>query len=732
MATNLISTLASCELCSQYFSDPRMLPCLHSFCYECLVKHYDAEKSERSCPTCKEPLEIPDGKMEALPKDLRSSFMAEVAEYEEMVSGKSNVSCDRCGNSDESMAFKFCCNCCECLCSWCTKDHTRCLKTRKHELIEVGEKKKSQDEKSLLNSIPHKPLNCQLHSDEVLKFYCRTCSLLICRDCMALAHSGHSYDRIEAIANNEKKLLLPVVEEAESAASMLENAMAKGEKVIQNVQVKQKSVDDEINKCFKNLQEALCNRKQALLARSSEIGLGKITALKLQGEEMKKLYNEIIRVCGKIREASEIYKPAEMLSAKGPLMKKLGVLMKQYSACSLDPCKTEFISTKFESLILRQEMERFGIVTGGSYAGNSTVSLYMPQAIKGKLKEVIVTTRDENGKPYGRGGETVKVKLQLIGSESNLIQGDVQDKKDGTYAVLFTPQSVGEHELCITVENMHIKSSPFVISIREPRTYTSLSCQQYYYPSSSPWDVAFGDNGEMFVVNYGYHCIQVMNAQGNVARTIGPTNGSYGTGHLQFSGPSGIAIRGDVIYVAETNNHRIQKFTVSAEYITTFGSNGSGNGQLYHPRGICVDFEGKVYVSEYSNSRVSVFGTDETFDHFITGNMSNPWGIAFDPVGNLHVANHSLNNVAVFTPEGKHVRNYGSGYLQQPCGIAIDPEGYVFVSEYRSTSSRLQIFDPQYNFMTTLTGFNYPVGVSLDKDGYVYVSDSYNKRVTKY
>ena len=112
--------------------------------------------------------------------------------------------------------------------------------------------------------------------------------------------------------------------------------------------------------------------------------------------------------------------------------------------------------------------------------------------------------------------------------------------------------------------------------------------------------------------------------------------------------------------------------------------------------------------------------------------MSNPWGIAFDPVGNLHVVNYSWNNVTMFTPEGKYVRNYGSNYLQQPSGIAIDPEGYVFVSEYKSISSRLQIFNPQYNFVTTITGFNYAVCVALDRNGYIYVCDSNNNRVAKY
>ena len=725
MATNSSTqSISSCELCSQRFSDPRMLPCLHSFCYNCLVKHFDAEKSEHACPTCQEAFRVPGEKLEALPKDLRSSYVAEVAEYEDMVSGKSKICCDRCGNSDDSVQFKFCCTCCKCLCSLCTEDHTRVLETRKHELIEIGEKK-NQDEMGLLNRIAHKSISCSL-SGEVLKFYCKTCSRLICRDCMVLSHTGHSYDYIEAVAESEKKDLLPLVEKAESAAGELEDAMAKGEKSIQNIQTKKKSVDDAVNKCFKELQEALEHRKETLLAKSSEIELSKITALKLQGEAMKKFHDEIVRVCGRIKEASEVYMPAEMLSAKGPMTEKLSGLLKLFNAFPLDSCKSESIMTDLNNTMIRSEIEKFGVITAGSCASKSTVSLYMPQAIRGKEKKVVLTSMDVEGKPFGRGGEVVQATIELIGKEQEASNSEaaIKDNKDGTYLISVTPQSVGEHQLSIKVENEHVKSSPFVVSVREPRNYTSLSGAQQYYSVNSPYDVALDANGTMFVAEYSYCHINVLNKQGTSLRFIG----SSGTGNLQFSNPSAMVIRGDVIYLAEYNNHRVQKLTTSGEHILTFGS-----GRVHNPRGICIDPEGRIYVSESSQNRISVFGADGTFDHDITGNMSSPWGVAIDPEGNLHVANYSsMNSITVFSPNGKYIKQYGSGYLNSPSGVAIDPEGYVFVSEHYSTSSGLQIFSPQCVFVKTISSFNSAAGVKLDKDGFIYVCDCSNQRIARY
>ena len=740
------------------------------------MKHLDANKSGYSCPTCKEAFEVPD-KIEMLPNDFYGSYVAEVTEFEEKINDQSDVNCDRCIVSPENMAVKFCCDCSKFLCNCCTKDHTRCRETHKHELVDMGEKK-GQQAKSLLNTIPRKVMNCQLHSDEVLKFYCTTCSCLICRDCMALSHSSHTYNRIEATAKKEKEGLLMSVSEGVAATKELEDAMAKGEKVIQNIKARQHSVDDEIKGCFKNLHEALRRREECLLAKSSEMILTKTTALMLQIEEMKKLYSEITRVSGYIKEAADAYSPTEILSAKKTMAGKLSSLIKEFNSSSLDPCKSDTIFTDFSAISAKREIDKVGIITGGACASTSTASLYIPQAIKGKVKKVPITARDIKGEPYPHGGDAVNAKLGLIGNGEFDVKGTVQDNKDGTYEVSITPQTTGEHQLDITIGNEHIQSSPFIISVRKQRPYISLTCLQTYSVTSTPWDVAFSDSGLMFVVNHDSHCVEVMSKHlGSILRTIGFSGGrnldrrkkeatkkkaikkprsfenvpkssnmpatvcgdaAGSASAVQFSSPTSIAIRGEMVYVTEKGNHRVQKFTTSGDFVSTFGSYGSGDGQLNSPLGICIDPDGKIYVSEYNNNRISVFNSDENFDRHITGNMSNPWGLAFDPSGNLHVANNSSGTVVVYTSDGKYRKMYGQGNVQNPAGIAIDCEGYVFVSEccygqqqayYYGQQQDLVIFDPQFQVLTTISGSG--SGISLDTDGYIY-NCGYNCRIEKY
>ena len=90
--------------------------------------------------------------------------------------------------------------------------------------------------------------------------------------------------------------------------------------------------------------------------------------------------------------------------------------------------------------------------------------------------------------------------------------------------------------------------------------------------------------------------------------------GSYGSGNGQFYNPYGIAVGSDgYIYVTDTNNNRIQKFTNTGTFVTTWGTYGNGSGQFYYPYGIAVGSDGYVYVADSNNNRIQKFTNTGTF-----------------------------------------------------------------------------------------------------------------------
>ena len=727
MASNTPSRSATCGICSELCVDSRLLQCLHSFCSKCLKKTLEEEGSGTSlkCPTCQKTASLPEGGVSALLRDLHKDHEAVVAQYESKLQGEEELKCDRCIETANGPAVSFCVSC-DFLCKVCSKDHKTWRKTLNHELQPVGSSAKSDSKsaaKPLLKNIPKMPLNCQKHSDEALKFYCETCSMLICRDCIILEHSGHSYNRIENVAEKEKADLVSILGKAEGAKTELDDAIAKGGKVMQQLQAKQKSIEDDIESAFKALFEALQSRKEALLAKAAEICLGKQTALTMQGEEFKTLRDVIAEACEMITTATQIYTPTEMLSAKKVMASKLQELVKQYQVVDLELCRSGAMPTMLNTSNLVDKICSFGVVVGGSYPGEAKTDLHIPRAIVNKARKVTITTCDIQGKPYPYGGERVEVTLSLMGSSDPPVKGNVEDNKNGTYIATVIPKACGEHELSITIEGLAVKGSPCALYVHQPRDYASLSgYQQAFGTSNQPYDVVIGDSGsgEIYVVDYGDR-IHVLNQQGTIVRTIG----SSGSGDGQFSSPTGIAIRGDVLYIAEDSNHRVQKVSTSGKFISKFGSYGSGEGQLYSPRGICLDCDGRVFVSEYSNNRVSVFEADGTFAYHITGNLSNPWGLTFDPSGNLHVVNCGSSYVSIFSPDGKYISQYVS-QVTSPAGIALDEEGYTFITEYYNSNSRyhhsrFSILNPSHVLIQHIQNFKYASGITIDKEGYIII-----------
>jgi DNA-binding beta-propeller fold protein YncE len=175
-------------------------------------------------------------------------------------------------------------------------------------------------------------------------------------------------------------------------------------------------------------------------------------------------------------------------------------------------------------------------------------------------------------------------------------------------------------------------------------------------------------------------------------------------------------------------------------FVTQWGSNGTGDGQILQPRGIAIDSSGNVYVADMSNARIQKFDSN---GNFITkwGSNGTGYGIAIDSLGNVYVVEWDNHRVQKFDSNGKFITKWGSygtgdGQFNDPHGIAVDSAGNVYVAD--NGNNRIQKFDSNGNFITKWgsngTGdgqFDGPVDIAVDSSGNVYVSDS-NYRIQKF
>ena len=132
--------------------------------------------------------------------------------------------------------------------------------------------------------------------------------------------------------------------------------------------------------------------------------------------------------------------------------------------------------------------------------------------------------------------------------------------------------------------------------------------------------------------------------------------GSFGPDQGQFSGPEGIVVYGNTVYVADTDNDRIQAFDLDGNYLFQWGSTGSADGQLDEPTGIAVDAHGYVYVSEENNHRVQKF--TPTGDFLAkwgsrgagNGQFEFPYDLVVDAAGNVYVTDWGNDRVQQWAP----------------------------------------------------------------------------------
>ena len=167
---------------------------------------------------------------------------------------------------------------------------------------------------------------------------------------------------------------------------------------------------------------------------------------------------------------------------------------------------------------------------------------------------------------------------------------------------------------------------------------------QFNYPTSI---TVHPTTGQIFIADMSNHRIQVLNND----LTYSHSFGKKGSSPEQFNCPYDVTFDNEgYLYVADSNNHCIKKFTSTGQYIyvSTFSSCGSNPGQIKDPTSIIID-NNLLYVSEWCNNRISIFDTNGCFIHCFgkrgsgEGEFSRPCGITVDSLGNLYVSD-TLNN----------------------------------------------------------------------------------------
>ncbi|HEY8504670.1 MAG TPA: NHL repeat-containing protein [Gemmataceae bacterium] len=234
---------------------------------------------------------------------------------------------------------------------------------------------------------------------------------------------------------------------------------------------------------------------------------------------------------------------------------------------------------------------------------------------------------------------------------------------------------------------------------------------------AGPFGVSISADGEVYVTDDLGHSVQVFDRDGTFRRRIG----GHGTAPGRFAYPDCTVTDGRGLVVADTGNNRVQFLDASGaarEQLRGWG----WLGRFRNPRAVALDGQGRLFVADWGNDCVHVFGPDWRRIRRIgrrgggAGEFRGPIALALGPAGALYVSDFGNHRVQVFDAAGRFLSAFGEegaapGRFDHPVGLARDGAGRLYVAD--QGNRRVQVFTPRGEFLAAFTGDD-AAGVRLD------------------
>ncbi|XP_036599779.1 transcription intermediary factor 1-beta-like [Trichosurus vulpecula] len=284
--------LEHCGVCQELLRperEPRLLPCLHSMCRQCLLLgpsstlgcatgtaaepaagNNEGEGAVVDCPVCKH---------QCLAKDIvENYFMRDSGAKAAPDPEDANQCCTSC--EDNAPATSYCVECSESLCETCVEAHQRVKYTKDHTIRSTDPAKSPDGEHTIY---------CSVHKYQPLALFCESCDTLTCQDCQLSAHKDHQYQFLEDAVRNQRKLLASLVKRLGDKHATLQKNTKEVHASIRQVTEVQKRVQVDVKMAILQIMKELNKRGRVLAKETQKVAEGQQERLERQHWAMTKI-----------------------------------------------------------------------------------------------------------------------------------------------------------------------------------------------------------------------------------------------------------------------------------------------------------------------------------------------------------------------------------------------------------------------------------------------------------
>ena len=664
----------SCSVCMCTFTDPKQLPCLHSFCLNCLngIQQTSGVHGKITCPECRREFQIPgSGNPSDFPTNFRINSLLDVLAIKEC--STANV---KCGNCDKrSTQTLYCFQCCSFWCEECILGHNIIRINKEHKTLAL---KDFQDQD--FEAVLKRPAFCQKkhHEKEELKFFCKSCKVAICNTCAVTLHEGHGKMPLQE-ATDARKIQI------NSMITSLKDKMLEKREEVEQFNQKSMEVQAQVADVKSQVQTNVHKMIAIIEARKQDVFDAVDNQAKKSLETLSQKKGEVENQVKMIESAIE---QTESLMKRNFSTEILGfnetfdkILHEQGTHENRDTeCIPRFSFTKSEKLINVLNSEGIGNV-------KTVFSETKAQQLEAEGKESMKVI---NG---NKGANVRDSPLEAQVQTKRYIPVLSFGQKGESVGMLNLPWRVAVNdrdEIAVT-EHWNHRVSVFSSDGTHLRSFGKEGQKNGEF--NRPTGIAFDSHGNIIVADGCNHRVQVFERNGKFLC-------KFGEGSLdhQLRHPESVSINGNGdIIVADKGNKLIKIFSSSGEYLRKFG----GRSSLVAPCH-CIQHGQNLIVLDFGDHSIKMFDLEGKFISKFgkqgrkDGEFRGPGYLSVNKKGFLTVCDTFNHRVQVFDLSGKFITKFGSegsgrGEFDCPISTASLSDGRIVVSD--GNNHRIQIFD---------------------------------------
>ena len=725
---------AQCSICVHTVNHPKSLPCLHSFCLDCINKYAATKRSQGNtafgCPECSAIVDIPDGdSFDDFPTSFYLNRLVDI-----LVLGDETAERQTCSNCDENApAASFCFECKTFLCSACLAAHNRMKASRSHRQTPLNNLA-AGDVKELIQ----RPVMCekQNHRQEPLEFYCQDCQVCICNKCSATTHNQHVKLDIADAADQHKAEIIQSIQKVRDRIAHSKQGMDKEQENFDSFKQEVESSRDKVRATMSDLYRILKEYETIFMERLDDSLTEQREA---HAAKQKNFELSLCQMTSSVDYMEAIVQRnigAEILQSRISIAERAGKILQENKLRSSKALRVDFETNAELCETLRQNSPGWLLQSFTDPPTSTAEGKGLHEAECGETAQFTVTTKDADGELCHSQQDRVSVHIQIAAGRQ--VEADVESNSDGRYHVTYTPMKHGESHVTIRVNGHVLPGSPWHVRVA-PHQYQCQTLSSFGSRGRGkgefliPWGVAVSSTGNVAVADSGNKRVQVFSSAG---RYLGEF-GQQGQSHEQLSCPIAVAyLDADHILVADSRLNKVFLFKENGEFVKRLNP-----GQYQSPFGISVNRDDHVIVCDTKSKKVLVLSPDGNtlLQSFQAPDCDTAPFYVVQNEDKFFVSYPNRHCIKVFDAAGNYVRDIGrrgagDGQLNSPSGVAIDKFNNLVVVDEKN--HRLQIFTPEGEFVSAIGGkgtelgqFSSPQGVAVSREGQLYVTDFSNCRV---